>query len=280
MNKPPITVIIPTYNEERNISAALRSVADYVDQIVIVDSDSTDRTIHVAKEVVPEVAVASLPCATFADKMNAALSLPEVRNNWVMRLDADEVVVDPEKYFHEVGGQLGTGLAGIYCNRRYCFLGHWVKHGGMYPRKVMRIFKKDRARFEPRLVDEKMLVDGETTYLNVDLADSCNKGLLNWLKKHVLYARREALQSAIASSGPDVNQLPEDRIIYEQKARYYRAPVLIRPVLYFLYRLIVQRGYLDGVTGVLYHFLHAFVYREFVDLFIIKNRVSSVLAAK
>ena len=187
MQKLPLSVIIPAYNEEKNIAKAINSVKDYVDQVVIADSYSLDRTLIEAKGAFSHVDIISVEYTTFAGKMNAALKSPCIRNEWVMRLDADEIVHTPGLFFGALQAALESGKVGFYCNRRYYFLGHWIKYGGMYPRKVMRIFKKDRVRFEDRLIDEKMIISGEAGVLDIDIADICQKGFMCWARKHVQY---------------------------------------------------------------------------------------------
>jgi len=271
----PLTVVIPVYNEERNVANALDSVHDYVDQVLIVDSGSTDRTVEVAGRY-SQVAVTQIPFVSFADKMNRALASPLIRNPWVMRLDADEVVVDPEAFFGEVARRLSGPdcAAGYYIVRRYFFLNRWVRWGGMYPRHFLRIWRSGAASFEDRLLDEKMIVGGRTETLSIEIADINRAGLVKWLKKHVFYAQREALESRRISRCDTVYDSELDRELHRMKVRYYRLPPLVRPLLYFLYRITVQQGYRDSCAGILYHFLHGFLYREMVDYYILKNRVA------
>lgn len=275
MMKLPITVIIPTYNEGTHVARAINCVKDYVDQVLVADSFSSDHTLPEAKNALDSVSIINVAFTTFASKMNTALKSPLIRNAWVMRLDADEVVSNPEEFFDVLRRISEEDNIGYYCNRRYYFLGHWVKHGGMYPRKVLRIFKKGFATFEDRMIDEKMLVTGPTGVLNVDIADVSLMGLGHWVEKHIAYARREAVESIKSVYVAPKSDLPFDLQIRERKRMYYHLPIFLRPMLYFLYRIIAQRGAADGFVGIFYHFMHAFVYREMVDVYILRNKLTN-----
>lgn len=279
--KLPLTVLIPTYNEEINIARAVKSVAPFVDQVLIVDSWSGDNTLQMAKAVSVNVEIIFVGFTTFANKMNMALTSACIRNDWVMRLDADEAVIDPEHFFVALSDAL-NGIrgdhAGFYINRRYYFLGKWIRYGGMYPRKVLRIFRKERAQFENRKLDEKMIIDGTASLLNIDIADACQRGFMHWVRKHIMYAKLEAESTNELYNLVQCYDLEFDNKTLENKQRYYRMPLIIRPLFYLTYRLFFQNGVGDGLKGCGYHFLHAFIYREIVDLYIVKFKVRNIIA--
>lgn len=273
MKKINLTVIIPVYNEEKNISNAINSIKEYVDQIIIVDSASNDNTISIAKKCYPYIDVINIPFINWADKMNKAFRHPIVRNNWLMRLDADEIVIEPDTFFETLKTAINnTDKTGFYIMQRFYFLNHWVRHGG-YPRQVLRIWQKDKAFYEDRLLDEKMILQGTTGFLNLEIADKNQKGFKNWFKKHINYAKSEAAEAQEIHNKNIAYDLEFDRKNFENKKKYYKLPIFIRPLLYFLHRLIVQNGWKDGIIGLFYHFLHAFVYREMVDYRIMTNKL-------
>ncbi len=278
--KTPITILIPTYNEEKNIERAVASVAPFVDQIIIIDSWSSDNTIQVAKAAADNVDVISVEFTTFSNKMNIGLASDSIRNEWVMRLDADEIVVDPEFFFNTLRVALDArmnDMAGYYLFRRYYFMGKWIRYGGMYPRMVLRVFNRTKAKFEDKSTDEKMIIDGSTDILNIDIADDCQKGIKHWARKHIQYAKREASDYKQLYTHNNCYDLEFDNITLANKKKYYRMPVFVRPILYFAYRYFVLKGIIDGPKGWLYHFSHAFAYREFVDFFIVKLTVVALL---
>lgn len=281
--KLKLTVIIPTYNEEKNIIKAVNSVLNYVDQVLVVDSFSTDNTLKVIENISDCVSSTFIEFTSFANKMNSALESDLIRNAWIMRLDADERVIAPETFFKLLQTELNqdiSKISGYYINRRYYFLGKWIKYGGMYPRKVLRIFNKNKGRFESKNIDEKILIDGETRVLDIDIADDCQKGFLHWTKKHIQYAKLEAAVAKSIKQNEQKYDLDFDNKMQVNKVKYYAMPIFIRPALYFLYRIIPQKGVGDGCKGIAYHVLHAFIYRELVDFYIAKNKLSMLFVRK
>lgn len=280
MTKINLTVIIPVYNEEKNIANAINSIKDHVDQIVIVDSASNDNTLNIAKVCGTNIDIINIPFINWADKMNKSFRHPIVRNNWLMRLDADEIVIEPDIFFDTLNKTLhDTDKTGFYITQRFYFLNHWVRHGG-YPRQVLRIWQKDKAFYEDRLLDEKMILEGTTGFLDLEIADKNQKGLKNWFSKHKNYAKSEALESINLQNKNISYDLEFDRKTLENKKKYYKLPIFIRPLLYFSHRLIIQQGWKDGIIGIFYHFLHAFVYREMVDYRIVLNKCRNWFGTK
>ena len=278
MDTIPITIIIPTYNEKINIIRALESCAKYVNQIIIADSTSTDNTLDLAKSYTNNINVLTFPSnSIFSTKMNEASLSSIIQNDWVFRLDADEVIINPELFFRKIENflkddDLESDIVGIFIIRRYYFLGNWVRYGDMYPRFCMRLWKKGRVLFDSRLIDEKMIYSGKSITMDIEIADINQAGYKSWLKKHIFYAKSEALHN---SNFPDSNT-PSSELdikIQAEKVKYYKYPIFIRPILYFFYRFFLKKGYKDNLIGISYHFLHAFVYRELVDFNILKNKI-------
>jgi len=280
MEKLPLTVIIPTYNEEKNIIRALESCSNYVDQVLIADSKSLDNTISLALNYTNNIDVIQIiNYSSFSDKMNQALKSSSIRNIWIMRLDADEVVVDPPTFFESLATEISNKNqqdVGFFIVRRYYFMNQWVKNGGMYPRYVLRIWKKDKAFFDSRLLDEKMILEGDYRIIKIEVADINQSGFRKWFSKHKIYAQREALQSNLLNLN-ETPANPFDESVQKNKNLYYKLPLLIRPVIYFFYRFIIMKGYKDRLLGMFYHLVHGLVYREMVDYFILKKNLYKVL---
>ena len=267
-------VIVPVYNEEKNIERCLESVVKWVEDIVIVDSYSTDKTLKLASKYTTHSY--QHKAESFSEKMNWALASLPINTPWIMRLDADEIIVEPEAFFSVLQANLDAkgSTSGYYINRRYFFINHWIRHGGMYPRKVLRLWRENCAQFENRLVDEKMIVKGNCDFLDIDIADINQKGFSDWFMKHLRYAKNEAHEAGLLADSKCTYDYEFDRITYQNKQKYYSAPLFLRPFIYFAYRLIVLMGFKDGLIGVFYHFMHAFVYRELVDFFIAKQWIT------
>ena len=217
-----------------------------------------------------------------ADQFNWALDNIEIKNPWVLRLDADEVIL--EDLWNEIEVALQENMlnvTGFYLRRRVYFMGRWIRHGGYYPTLLLRLFRKGAARSEDKIMDEHLvLLQGEARTLKHDFKDENHKDLAWWKAKHRDYAAREAQAmfaarhaateaTAIKTSGetmkPDLhgNQPEQKRWLKENV--YWRMPIFVRPFLYFFYRYFLRAGFLDGATGAKFHFLQAFWYRMLVD---------------
>lgn len=267
-----LTVVILTKNEERHIARALGSVAAIADNCVIVDSGSTDQTLELAKKA--GATILTNPWINYATQLNWALSqLPE-NTEWVLRLDADEVVTPL------LAAEFSKGLAslppetqGVYVSRRMCFLGRRIAWGGVFPIRVLRLFRHGHGHCENRWMDEHIIVAGDTAEFRGEIIDNNLNSLTWWTEKHNSYASREVVdilnqeyrfmpQETVANlrSG---QQAAVKRWIKEHV--YERLPGGLRAFAYFFYRYIVRLGFLDGKEGTAFHVLQGFWYRYLVD---------------
>lgn len=273
----PITVIVLTFNEARNLETCLRSVS-WARAIFVVDSGSRDGTVELAGGL--GATVVSHPFETHARQWKWALSALPVPTSWVLAIDADQVVSE------ELAGELrqmfaggGPGVAGVYLNRRQIFRGRWIKHGGYYPKYLLKLFRLDAVTIdETELVDHHFAVRGETMTARCDLVeDNRNEARISvWIEKHNRYAVLQALQEFDAGTGrravvPGFDGSPDGRT-RRMKARWAHLPLVVRPCLYFAYRYVFQLGFLDGREGFIFHVLHAFWYRLLVDINLLELR--------
>lgn len=278
-----VSVIVLARDEELNLPRCLESVADWADRIIVVDSGSRDHTCQVAKDFGAEVH--SHPFETHASQWNWALQSVPVRTKWILALDADQRVT-PELR-DEILVSLPSSaekVEGFYLSRRQIFRGCWIRHGGYYPKYMLKLFRRGAAWVdEDDLVDHRFYVKGETRRLRSDLIEENVKenDIAVWLEKHIRYAGRQAQEelrrrrSKISwtiqpSLFGDVNQ----RTVY-MRGLWYRMPLYLRPFLYFGYRYFVRLGILDGKEGFVFHFLQAFWYRLIVDIKLGELRRSS-----
>ncbi len=269
MRKLPITAIILTKDEELNLPHCLKSIAAHAEHILVVDSGSADRTAAIAKEFGAEVI--EHPFTTQAEQFNWALDNIPVRSEWILRLDADEVM--SEELWQDIEQALPAAppdLAGFYLRRRMYFLGRWIKHGAYYPTILLRLFRQGRARSEYRAMDEHIvLTGGRAETLPHDFKDENHKKLSWWIQKHNEYASREARSVA---AGQDKTSLAADlwgsqaeRKRWIKVHAYSRLPLFLGPFLYFLYRYFIRLGFLDGPEGFIFHFMQGFWYRMLID---------------
>jgi len=268
-----LTVVILTKNEERHIARALGCVALIADRCVVVDSGSTDRTVEIATS--QGARVLTHPFITQAQQFNWALDQLPNDTEWVLRLDADEFLTQA------LLAEIREGLAalpaetqGVYVSRRMHFLGRRIAWGGVFPVRVLRLFRHGHGHCENRWMDEHIIVDGDTAEFSGEIIDDNLNSLTWWTEKHNSYASREVVdilnqeygfmpQETVASlSGGQ--QAAVKRWIKEHV--YARLPGGLRAFAYFFYRYVIRLGFLDGKEGTAFHVLQGFWYRYLVDM--------------
>jgi glycosyltransferase involved in cell wall biosynthesis len=269
---PDITVLILTLNEERHIIRCLESVRGLARRVVVVDSGSTDQTQSIAKNMGAEVYVHGF--VNYATQMNWGIDNSDIKTAWIMRLDADEVVTPKLRaYLQKHLSALSEEVAGITINRQVHFMGKWIKHGGMYPIRMLRIWRLGQGRCESRWMDEHITVRGAITHINADIADINLNRITWWTSKHNAYASREAIDILLSNS--QARSHDESRYTISLNARlkrfikyhiYARMPIGLRAAAYFFYRYFLLLGFLDGWPGFALHFLQGFWYRFLVDV--------------
>jgi glycosyltransferase involved in cell wall biosynthesis len=267
-----VTVVILTKNEERHISRALASVSAIADRCVVVDSGSTDSTIELARNSGCEVW--DNPWVNYATQFNWALDQLPQETDWVLRLDADEIVT-PElaKQIKVILPKLSAETKGVYVSRRMHFLGRRIKWGGVFPIRVMRLFRNGAGRCEDRWMDEHILVDGATADLSGEIIDDNLNSLTWWTEKHNSYASREVvdllnleysfMEHETVADLRGGQQAGVKRWLKEHV--YARLPGGLRACAYFVYRYVMRLGFFDGKEGAAFHVLQGFWYRYLVD---------------
>jgi len=275
----PVAAIVLTFNEERNIRECLASLVGWVEQLFVVDSGSTDATVAIAREMGAEILVHGFE--HYGAQRNWALDNCPVRAPWVLNIDADERVT-PEMRA-SIERTLATddpSACGYLFSRRTVFMGRWIRHGGHYPAWHLRLFRTGRGRCEERLYDQHFRCDGPTRQLPGDIIDTLTPSIAVFSSRHVRWAQLEAEEQRRDASG-DVDKsrirgrarggsaIETRRWLRE---RYGRLPLFLRPLLYFFYRYVVRLGFLDGMEGLIFHFLQGFWYRFLVDAMIFERR--------
>lgn len=267
-----LTVLILTKNEECHIARAIRSAAAIADRCVVVDSYSTDQTVAVAEA--NGAMVLQNRWVNYATQFNWALDQLPNDTEWVLRLDADEIVTLPlAKEVTRKLSLLGKEVAGVYISRRMTFLGRTIRWGGLFPIRVIRIFRHRHGRCEDRWMDEHIIVRGTTENFKGEIIDDNLNSLTWWTEKHNGYASREVVDLLNLEHGFMMHETVANLRGGQQagvkrwfKERIYsRLPGGLRAFLYFFYRFILRLGFLDGRSGVAFHVLQGFWYRYLVD---------------
>jgi glycosyltransferase involved in cell wall biosynthesis len=255
-----ISVLVPTLDEELNLSECLDSVA-WADEVFVVDSFSHDRTAETARA--HGVQVVQHPFESYSRQKNWALDTLPFRNDWVLIVDADERVT-PELRC-EIEQVLVSGdCDGYYLNRRFIFLGTWIRHAGWYPSWNLRLFRHKLGRYDDREVHEHVVLEGRVGYLRSDLLHLDRRGLEAFVARHNRYSSLEAAARLKAEQdAPDRAQLPVSLLASPvQRKRFLRERVWprlpARPLVLFVYMYVLRRGFLDGRAGLALCTFHAF----------------------
>lgn len=272
MEKLFATAIVMTRDEEINLPACLESVKDYVDEIIIVDSYSDDRTLEIAHRYTDRIYQNKF--VNYAKQFIWSMENADIRNEWILRLDADERWT-PEG-FAELRNIIENDKAdGVYVKMKIFFMDRWIRHGGFYPNHFLRVYKRSKGTMEDRWMDEHIRVDGRTVVSNIDVIEANydrQRNLVLWTNKHNSYSTREAVEFLVQKhklGKVDTiarffgNKTERKRWLKEKV--YFRMPLFVRPFIYFFYRYILKLGFLDGKEGFIFHTLHAFWYRFLVD---------------
>lgn len=274
-----LTAIILTKNEENNIKKCINSIKDIAEEILVIDSYSDDNTVKVCEELGAKVHQHKF--VSHSDQFNWALDNIDIKSEWILRIDADEeLTIELVNELKDRLCKINEKINGIFLKRRRYFLGKWIKHGDVYPERVLRLFRKGTARSEDRIMDEHIvLFSGESICFENDLEDKDTKDLTFWINKHNWYSNKEAEE--FLKQYEKNNKINIDENLFgSQRERkrwmknkfYYNVPLFIRPILYFLYRYILRLGFMDGKEGLIYHFMQGFWYRFLVDAKIYEYR--------
>ena len=260
----PVSVLIPTRNEERNIEDTLASVA-FFDDVVVLDSFSADRTAELAREA--GAIVISRVFDNFSAQKNWALETHQFKHKWVLLIDADERVdaALAEEIASVVKAQRHSGF---FIPRKNYFKGVWLRWAGMYPDYQLRLFRIGMARFEDRLVHEHVILNGTAGKLASPLLHSDYKGIERYIDRHNHYSTLEAIEAfkLLNPRGSGTTQgralLPSGRRRLKMWSYQY---LPMRWLAAFLYMYFFRLGFLHGRVGLKYCILRA-VYELHVDL--------------
>jgi len=272
--KLPLSFLMLTLNEELNLERSLSSLAGWADDVVIVDSFSTDRTLEVAQKYGARVVQHKFE--GHARQWLWGMRNIEFKNPWLFMHDPDHSVMPELKQELEEVFRKGVpeDVNGLYVKRRNVFQGKWIRHGGYYPVWMLKIVRHQMVSFDEHEFDYRAYVPGRTWTLRHDIIEENVKeeDITFWIDKHNRFAVRQAEEELFRARHPDKWQTTpslfgnSDQRTLWLKMRWYRMPLFVRPFLYFIYRYFLRLGFLDGKKGFIFHFLQAFWYRLIVDV--------------
>lgn len=279
MTNEILSVLILTRNEEVHIARCLESAFRLSKSVFVLDSNSTDRTPEIVSST--KATLISGNFSSLADKLNWGLENIQFNTPWVLRLDADEIlseelIAQAPLLLHS----LKSDVVGVYVRRQLWFMGTWIRFGGMYPTYSMRLVRPESVFCESRDLDEHIILrHGRYETWSADVKDIPLTDLSTWIAKHNHYATLEA-RSRLRERPDTTTQegfmdlfgaLPQ-RVRWIKARIFYRLPPFLRPFFYFMYRYFLRLGFLDGLKGFIFHFMHGLWYRVLVDAKIIEGR--------
>jgi len=237
VSQPLLSVAIIAQDEEANLRQTLSSLTALAPEIVLVDSGSTDSSVAVAEAFGARVLHQSW--LGFGAQKNFAIA--QCMGEWILSLDADEALSS------ELAGNIAKAistaaqeLAGFSIARRNLFLGRWLRHGGYYPDRKLRLFRRGRAHFQDRAVHESMIADGPIAPLAGDLIHHTYPALFVYIEHMNRYS------SAAVPATEKIESLPA-----------FLKGVIANPAATFAYNYLLRGGFLDGREGLLQHLYHA-----------------------
>ena len=260
-----VSVFIPVKNEEENLPGCLETV-QWADEVFVIDSQSTDRTLETAEQLGAQVHQFHFDGSRKKDDW-ALENLP-FRNEWVLYIDADERV--PPELAQEILETIRSDKAkdGYYLNRRLVFMGRWVRRAGMYPSWTLRLFKHRLGRYErvemqgkarrDSKVHEHLILDGAVGYLRHDLIHRDLRDLYRYLERHNQYSDWDAEVYLRYRQEPlGIDRQLHGALRYKRLAKRIWVRLPLRPLLRFLYMYVGRAGWLDGAPGLHYCLLRA-----------------------
>lgn len=253
-NGIPVTVIILTFNEEINISECIHSLKDF-DDVVVVDSGSTDRTLEILAADFPGVRVFSHPFEDFGQQRNWALGNTGPRHEWAFFVDADERC--DRECVEAVREKIATpgGKVGFYLASRNHFLGRWIKHCTLYPSWQLRLLKLGDVRYRKEGHGQREVTDGPLGYIDKPYDHyGFSKGIADWIARHNVYSSNEVelihrLRKEPVAAGDFFSGNP---VIRRRFMKRIAARLGFRPLMRFVYLYVLRMGFLDGRPGLIF----------------------------
>lgn len=261
------SVLLLTFNEEKNLPSCLTGLG-WCDDIVVVDSGSTDRTVEIAEA--HGARILTRPFDDFARQRNFGLDEGSFRHEWVLHLDADEIC--PPDFVEALKSlSPANGTDAYHVPSKMMLFGQWLRHAGMYPTYQVRLGHRDRLRFvqvghgQREDLPAERVGTFEVPYLHYSFAN----GIFSWLNKHVRYARDEAalIRSLRTGSNDGAGIHGASGRRRAAKATAAKLPAALRPLARFFYVYFLKQGFRDGKAGFAYAFMLS-VYEGMTAIFV------------
>lgn len=264
-----ISVVLATHNEEKNLKKCLDAVKSFADEIIVMDGESTDDTVELAKKLGAKV-FSTTNKANF--HINKQLAMDKAKGELVLQLDADEIV-DEElaKFIKQTHTQILKSLTdgqvqdskpvAWWIKRKNYFLGTFLKKGGQYPDPVIRLYVNGKARLPQKDVHEQMTVDGDIGWAEGHLLHYGNPSFSDYLRKWNTYTSFKASQ--LKESGVQISVI--------NSLKYLK----LKPLATWFSLYIRHKGFVDGYPGFVFAAFsglhHAVAYLKLWELYTLEN---------
>lgn len=272
----PVSAIITTRNEAANIERTLQAIAGFVGEIFVIDSESADGTVEIARRYATDVVNLRYEHRRIIPWIfQWGLDNLPIGNEWVLILEADQRPDEElKRELEALFARPSIAESGFYLRRKQVFRGKWIRHGGYGSKYLLKLFRKGDGDLDPAEEDTRVYLRGRSSRLKGWLVEENAKEghILFYLEKHLRYAEAFA-RDELERRGrgvqwklePRLFGTPDERTLW-LKSVYYRLPLYVRPWIYFLYRYFLRLGFLDGKEGFIFHFLQAYWFRLVVDI--------------
>ena len=237
MEKQTVSVVLATYNEEKNLSDCLESVKDFADEIIIVDGQSFDKTVDIAKKYGARVKITTNKPIFHINKQ---MAIDMATSDWVLQLDADERISKELKKEILKTINSNNSINGYWIPRKNWFLGRFLTKGGQYPDYTIRLYRRGKGKLPQLSVHEQAVVEGEVDYLKNPCIHIADPEFSRYIKRWGRYTNLIA------------KELEEKNIGYNPifGLKY----IIALPVWWFLLTYIRHKGFVDSWQGFVFSF--------------------------
>lgn len=251
-NKSKISALLITYNEEEFIRDYILYM-DFVDELIIVDSYSTDKTIDIIKEF-PHVKLYQRKFDDFSSQKNYAIE--KASNEWIIFFDADEVIPKSlkEEIIEKVSNETEEVAYWIY--RTTIYMGKEIRYSGLQNDKVIRLFKKEFCRYNGKLVHEEIDAKGNVGFLKNKMKHYSYKGMDIIIAKRNKYAQLQA------------------ETLFKKGKKSTVFHFFVKPAFRFFKHFVLKRGFLDGFQGFMISYVYSYtVFMRYVKLWLLHRNL-------
>lgn len=249
--KPKITVLAITLNDEKSIKQYVQSLS-FADEIIFIDSNSTDATISIAKEL--GVKIIQSKFNDFSKQQT--LAIQQAKNDWIVLLHLEETITP--KLIEEIIAVTASQdkITAFYIKSNFYFMGKEIKYGGWKPKKSIRVFNKQFCNTNENLIPNTIETNGKTAILKENSNHYDYKSFDQYNERLNLISKLEATE------------------LYQKKVRPNGYHFFVRPVSFFIWRYVVRLGFLDGKEGFILSYIHSFaVFKRYLQLWLMYRKM-------